>query len=163
VTTKERANEVPIAQAGGPTKERETGGFKQMLFGALSRKALQGTAYSRNNRPAPVNASEVEPIDNRNDQQTGRGATANWWAGSKPNIGRPPGKTGASSFQRYRRVIEPQQCEATVERHKTLPHRCYRKAPVGYMRCSQHGLGKRSRGRLVELLPEDVPVLACDK
>jgi hypothetical protein len=173
VTTKERANDVPIAQAGGPTKEREAGGFQQMLFGALSRRSLApGNPFTRGTQPKQVDASAVEPIISERDQQTGRGATADWWSGSKTGgvrllargvPGRAPGKTGASSFQRYRRVIEPQQCDSIVERHKTLPHRCSRKAPLGYTKCTQHGLGKRSRGRLVELLPEDVPVLACDK
>lgn len=174
MTTKERSDVKPNAQASGQAKQ--SNGFQQLIFGALSRKTLApSSVFVRRSRPA-VDQGAVEPIISERDQQTGRGATAVWWSGSKNVMGRAPGKTGASSFQRYQRVIgEPGQCRASLARqsrpgdHKLMEEirqaerRCSRKAARGWTKCAQHGLGRRDRGQLVELLPEAVPVLICDR
>jgi hypothetical protein len=61
------------------------------------------------------------------------------------------------------RVLEPQRCEERLSRapmlmdHKLMKEvleqkqQCSRKAPAGWTKCRQHKLGKRSKGRLVEL------------
>lgn len=155
--------------------QQTVGGFQQMMFAALAKRQLQGTAFGKHGHTGTQQGLKkqsqiITPIDPKNDKQSGTGCTAEWFSGNKTRAGRPPGKTGVSSFQWYRRVVGPQQCESKVmngnrEVGLQSSRRCSRKAVLGMRDCSQHqqGNGRRSRGTLVELLPEETPVLPCDR
>lgn len=140
--------------------------FQRLMFSALARKGLHGTPFSKAGHK-PEKQQIITPIPKDNDKQTGLGCTAEWFTGTK--LRRWP-KTGVSSFQWYRRVIGPQQCETRVMNgHREVGlqtgRQCSRKAVAGMRDCSQHqkGNGRKARGTLVELLPEETPVLLCDR
>jgi hypothetical protein len=153
-------------------KDVSTSIYQQMLFSALAKRGLKaqgGTAYYR------ASAEDRRQEPHANDHQSGRGCTADWFSGAPTQQGRPPRRTGASALQWYRRELQPTQCSQRIRAHAANPsldHKlaagletrpCSRKAPAGWTKCQQHGLGKRSKGVLVTLLPEEVPVLLCDR
>lgn len=141
--------------------------LQAQLFQALALKGMRRGGM----RGKPSITPEMRRQEpHANDHQTGRGATAPWFSGRTSRLGRAPGKTGVSAFQTYQRVIEPGKrvrCETIVDGHKVQPHQCSRQSVPDGTRCSQHGgvpLPVKARnGRLVELRPEEMPVLLCDR
>jgi predicted P-loop ATPase len=158
--------------------DQEQTAFQRLMFSALARKGLQGQNASAflkggvDQRRTALHKvqTNVTPIPKTNDRQTGLGCTADWFKGNKAT--RWP-KTGTSSLQWYRRVIEPTQCTAQVKNRAPNPaldhrlleshRRCSRKAAEGSLTCTTHGATGRNRGTLVELRPEETPVLLCDR
>lgn len=128
--------------------------FQQMIFAALAKQSLRGQGASAF---LGKNQSPITPIGNENDHQTGLGAirSREW------QIGRlwAPGKTGTSSFQRHKVVIEPMRCAEKTRAGKA----CSKMAATGRLTCTVHGSRGRNRGREVELRLEEVPMLPCDR
>lgn len=116
--------------------------FQQMIFSALAKRGLQkqgATAY----RPKPQERSEPHA----NDRQSGTGFTG--FESDRRNRVGVYTPLPLSGLRNSVCVLESQQCESIVRGHKVMDQRCSRKAPAGWTKCRQHGLGKRSKGRLV--------------
>lgn len=116
--------------------------------------------------PAPVFLKRLVPVEHGPRDMYEGGCTHSATLGGPGFTGFQSNAEQAVGVERDRlprggllgsvRLVELQQCEAIVRGHKILDHRCSRKAAKGFTRCQQHGLGKRSKGRLVERSEQDL-------
>jgi hypothetical protein len=173
--------------------QQTVGGFQQMLFSALSKRGLAGTPFSRvrnpnragncphmtyqttwispekGEAPVPIALRRLVPIKHAPEDYYPSGecvhpATLGWQGdGHAPGMWRDNGPryvdAPRSGLTGSKRVLEPTKCTEAGPRGG----KCRNWATAGRLTCPSHGSRGRNRGRLVELRPEETPVLLCDR